>query len=142
MSKFITRLLRHSKQVSQEEDGGVHYDTGYWSDEMKKQFAVSPHWSFEYMMSVLAKGGGQKKKVAISREPELFSEILVPSSNPRTFRKYNQSCIARHCMVTRRFHRVYLSRRKRKRTGVNSQSWCDSRRGESQKRQTCCSSLS
>ena len=39
-------------------------------------------------------------------EPEQSSEILVPSSNPRTFRKYNQSCIARQCIVTRRFYRV------------------------------------
>ena len=59
---FITRLLRHSQQVRREEDGGVHYDqvieecteklsddTGYWSDEMKKQFAFAPHWSFEKM---------------------------------------------------------------------------------------------
>ena len=49
VSKFITRLLRHSKQVNREEDGGVYHDqvideckkklsddTGYWSDEMKK----------------------------------------------------------------------------------------------------------
>ena len=53
VSKFITRLLRHSQQVYREEDAGVHYDqvieecrkkqsddTGYWSDEMKKQFAM------------------------------------------------------------------------------------------------------
>ena len=37
------------------------------------------------MVSVLANGGGQKEKVAILREPELFSEIPVPSSNPRTY---------------------------------------------------------
>ena len=48
VSKFINRLLRHSKQVYREEDGGVHYDqvideckkkqsdnTGYWSDDMR-----------------------------------------------------------------------------------------------------------
>ena len=34
-------------------------------------------------------------------------KILVRSSNPRTFRKYNQSCIARQCIVTRRFHRFF-----------------------------------
>ena len=38
----------------------------------------------------------------ILREPELISEIPVPSSQPRTFGKYNQSCIARQCTVTRR----------------------------------------
>ena len=50
-----------------------------------------------------------EEKISIS------SSIPVPSSNPRTFRKYNQSCIARQCTVTRRSYRVYLSRRKRKR---------------------------
>ena len=56
-----------------------------------------------------------EEKVPVLFEPELFSEIPVLSSNPRTFRrKYNQSCIARQCTVTRRFHRVILSRRKRK----------------------------
>ena len=53
-------------------------------------------------------------------EPEQSSEILVPSSNPRTFRKHNQSCITRKCTVTRRFYQVCLSRRKRKRIEVNS----------------------
>ena len=75
MSKFITRLLRQSQQVNREEDGRVHYDqvidewkekvtdnTGYWSDEMKKHFANAPHWSIDKRISVLAKGGGQKKR--------------------------------------------------------------------------------
>ena len=73
--KFITRLLRHSQQVHREEDAGVHNDqiidefkkklsddTGYWSDEMKKQFANIPHWSIHKWISVLVKGGGQKKR--------------------------------------------------------------------------------
>ena len=64
-------------------------------------------------------------------------QLPHPSSNPRTFRKYNQSCIARQCTVTRRFHRVYLSR-KRKRIEVKSKSWFDSRRSQSQNRQTSC----
>ena len=51
VSKFFTRLLRHSQKVDREEDAAVHYDqiidewkkklsdvTRYWSDEMKKQF--------------------------------------------------------------------------------------------------------
>ena len=61
VSKFITRLLRHSKQVNrEEEDAGVRYDqiidecrkklsddTGYWSDEMMQQFANVPYWSLD-----------------------------------------------------------------------------------------------
>ena len=50
-----------------------------------------------------------EEKVSILYEPELSSEIPVLSSNPRTFRKYNQSCIARQCTVTRRFYRVFFN---------------------------------
>ena len=68
VSKFITRLLRHSQKVFREADGAVHYvqiiieckrrqsdNTGYWSDEMKKDFVNAPHWSIEKWISVLAK---------------------------------------------------------------------------------------
>ena len=113
-------------------------NAGYWSDEMKKDFVNAPHWSIEKWISVLSKGGGQKRKVSIFLESEISSSILVPSSNPRTFRKYNQSCIARQCTVMRRFCRVYLSRRKRKRIEVNCESWFDSRRTQSKNRQTSC----
>ena len=79
VSKFITRLLRHNQKVYREADGAVHYDqvvdqcknkqsdtTGYWSDEMKKDFVNVPHWSAEKWVSVLAKGGGQKKSFNIA----------------------------------------------------------------------------
>ena len=75
VSKFITRLLRHSQKGYREGDGAVHYDqvmdeckkklldnTGYWSDEMKKDSVNAPHWWIEKLVSVLAKGGGQKKR--------------------------------------------------------------------------------
>ena len=109
-------IERHSQKVYREEDGGVHYDqvideckkkhldnTEYWSVEMKKDFVKAPHWSIEKWTSVLAKKWKTKEKVSILLESELSSSIPVPSSNPRTFRKYNQSCIARQCTVTRRF---------------------------------------
>ena len=142
VSKFITRLLRHSQKVYREEDGGVHCDqvidecktmqsdnTGYWSDEMKKHFVNAPHWSIEKWT---------EENISILLEFELSSLFPVPSSNPRTFRKYNQSCIARQCIVIRRFYRVYLSRRKRKRIEVNSFTLFDSRRSQSQNRRTSC----
>ena len=86
----------------------------------------------------LAKRWRTEEKVSILSEPELSFSIPVLSSNPRTFRKYNQSCIARQCTVTRRFYRVYSSRRKRKTIKVNSESWFNSRRSQSQNRQTSC----
>ena len=87
---------------------------------------------------ILSKGWRTEEKFSILLESELFSSIPVLSRNPRTFRKYNQSCVARQCTVTRRFHRVYLSRRKRKRVEVNSESWFDFRVSQSQNRQTSC----
>ena len=75
-------MIRHSKQVCREEDGGVNYDLimdeckkksledpGHWSDEMKKQFAHAPHWSIEKWISVLAKVGGQKKRFQYCLNP-------------------------------------------------------------------------
>ena len=119
VSKFITRLLRHSQEVYREADGAVHYDqvideckkkqsnnTGYWSDEMKKQFVNAPHWSIYKWISVLEKRWRMQEMVSILLESELSSSILVPSSNPRTFRKYNQSRIARQCTVTEEFYRM------------------------------------
>ena len=89
VSKFITRLLRHSKQFRREEDGGVHHDliideckkkfsddTGYWSDEMKKQFDLAPHWSLGKWISILAKGGGQKKRFQYCVNPNYSQKFL------------------------------------------------------------------
>ena len=89
VSKFVTRLLRHSKQVRRKEDGGVHYDQfideckkkllddpGYWSDEMKKQFALAPHWSIEKWISIPAKGGGQKKRFQYCVKPNQSQKFL------------------------------------------------------------------
>ena len=47
-------------------------------------------------------------KVSMLRDSEESSSILVLSSNPRTFRKYTQSCIARKCIVTERIYRVFF----------------------------------
>ena len=96
VSKFITRLLRHGQKVQREDDGAVRYDlvidecknkqfdnTEYWSVETKKHFVNAQNWSVDKWISVLAKGGGQKRRVSILLESELSSSIPVPSSNPR-----------------------------------------------------------
>ena len=127
VSKFFTRLLRHSQKVYREADGAVHYDqvideckkkqsdnTGHWSDEMKKHFVNAQHWSIEKWVSVLAKGGGQKKRFQYCLNPDYPYRFLYLRAIQGHSGKYNQSCIARQCAVTRRFYRVYLSRRKRK----------------------------
>ena len=77
------------KKVYREADGGVHYDqviddckkaqsdnTGYWSDEMKKDFVNAPHWSIEKWVSVLAKGGGQKKRFQYCLNPNYTQKFM------------------------------------------------------------------
>ena len=90
VSKFITRLLRHIQNVYREADGAVHYDqvideckekqsdnTGYWSDEMKKDFVDdAPHWPIEKWISVLARGGGQKKRFQYCLNPNYPHQFL------------------------------------------------------------------
>ena len=89
VSKFITRLLRHSQEVYREADGAVHYDqiideckkkqsdnTGFWSDEMKKHFFNAQHWSIEKWVSVLAKGGGHKKRFQFCLNPNYPHQSL------------------------------------------------------------------
>ena len=52
----------------------------YWiincSDEMKKDFVNAPHWSIEKWISVLAKGGGQKKRLQCFLNPKYPHQFL------------------------------------------------------------------
>ena len=124
-------------EVYREADGAVHCDQVI--DECKKkQFDKAESWSIEKLVYSSGKRWRTEEKVSILLESELSSSIPVPSSNPRTFRNYSHSCITRQSTVTRRFYRVYLSRRKRRRIEVNSESWFDSRRSQSQNTQTSC----
>ena len=71
-----------SQKVYREADGAVHYDqvideckkrqsdnTGYWSDETKKDFVNASHWSLDKWISVLPKGEGQKKRFQYCLNP-------------------------------------------------------------------------
>ena len=80
--KFSTRLLRHNQQVYREGDGAVHYDQVIDEckrkaiSEMKKDFVNAPHWSIEKWVSVLAKGGGQKKRFQYCLSPNYPHQFL------------------------------------------------------------------
>ena len=83
-----------------------------------------------------------EEKVSILRQPELFSEIPVLSNNPKDIQEV-QSIL--HCKTLCCYQKVLpilLTRRKRERLEVNSESWFDSRRSQSQKQaDMLCSSL-
>ena len=89
VSKFITRFLRHSQYVNRQDDGAIHCDqnideckkklsddTGYWSVEVMQQFTNAPYWSIDKWISVLAKGGGQKKGFQYCLNPNYPQKIL------------------------------------------------------------------
>ena len=154
VSKFITRLLRHSKQVNREEEAGVHHhqvvdeckkklsdDTVYWSDEMKKQLTNVPYWSIDKWISVLAKGGGQKERFQYCVNLDCPQKFLyLRAIQGHSGRKINLA-LQDNVLLTDGFYRVCISRRKRKRIEVNSEPRFDSKRNQSEKGQTSCSSL-
>ena len=60
VSKKVTYLLRHSKQVHREEDGAVQF----WRIQRNLQTHVMhcPHWSDSKLTVCLVRGGGNKKR--------------------------------------------------------------------------------
>ena len=78
-------------QVVDECKRKLSYNIGYWSDEMKKHFATVPHWSIDKWISVLEKGGGQRKRFQYCLNPNCPHRFLY--FRGRTFRKYNQSAL-------------------------------------------------
>ena len=96
-------------------NGGKSYRTTQDIGETK-WCSNSPMLRIGYLkkwFAVLARVEDRRKGFNIAWTRTIL-KILVRSSNPRTFRKYNQSCIARQCIVTRRISSIFLSRRKRK----------------------------
>ena len=134
VSKFITRLLRHSKKVHREDDGAVHNDqvideckkkqfdnTEYWSVERKKEFVNVPHWSIEKWISVLAKGGGQKKRFQYCLNPNHPQKFLflraIRGHSGSTINRALQDNVLVPEVVTEYIHHV--GNRKELRSTVN-----------------------
>ena len=140
VSKFITRILRHSKQVRRRKRWWSPLRPNYWYRTLVRRTdaAIRPCSALVNCkwISVLAKDGGQKKRFQYCLNPNYSQKFLYPRGNPRTFRKHNQSCIARQFTDTKSFYRIHWSRLKRKRIEVKS--WFDSRRTQSHNKQTCC----
>ena len=68
-----------------------------WDDAAIRQYSALVNSSMDIRSGKRCR---TEEKVSILRDFEFSSEIPVPSSNLRTFRKYNQSCIARRCGFT------------------------------------------
>ena len=153
VSKFITRLLRHSQKVHIEKmmeqsimtkllmnarkSNSTILNIGQLRDEEGIRQCVRIGRlknGYQFWQKVEDK----RKVLSILLGSELSSSIPVPSSNSRTFRSFLlevpffsvtiNPALQDNVLLPEGCYRVYLSRRKRKRIEVNSEPWFDSRR--------------
>ena len=127
VSKFMIRLLRHDDTVHREDDGAVRFDD--LAELLSQGLRVLRTGQF----SILAKGGGQKKRFQYCLNPNSSKHFLYFPSNPGTFRRYSRwSYIARQCTVAGWLRRVHLPHRECSRHAFHHPVWIDSRRKKSQ----------
>ena len=60
----MTRLLRHDQNIPQDTDGAIKYEDidEEFNKRKKKKFEGTSQWSLNDWISILAKGGGAKKR--------------------------------------------------------------------------------
>ena len=80
VSKAMTRLLRRDQTVPREIDGAVLFDD-VLEECRKKKFDGAAQWSFNDWISMLAKGGGAKKKFHCCLNPYFTSLFLCLRQN-------------------------------------------------------------
>ena len=107
-------------------------NTGYWSDEMKKDFVNAPHWSMERWVSVLEKGGGQNRRFQYCLNPNYphflcFRAIQGHSGEACSGNAPIDPALQRNVLVTKGFHQICISHRKRKRKEIISEQRTDTR---------------
>ena len=100
VSKAMTGLLRHDQSVPREDDGAVLFDD-VLEEFKKKKFDGALQWSIDDWISILAKGGGPKKR---------FQYCLNPNSSKHFL--YLRAIQGHYCRQ-RTSPRVQLSRRKK-----------------------------
>ena len=74
VSKAMIRLLRHDQSVSRGDDGAVRFDD--IMKEFKKKFDVALQWPTDDWISILAKGGGPKKRFQYCLNPDSSKHFL------------------------------------------------------------------
>ena len=77
VSKARTRLLRHDQTIPLETDGAVKFNVNDIVEEFKKKktFDGALQWSVEDWISILAGGGGQKKRFQYCLNPNSSKHI-------------------------------------------------------------------
>ena len=108
----------------------------WYHGRIQENFDGALHWSITDWISILAKGGGAKKRFQYCLNPNssrhflYFREIQGHSGGKKWY------WVARHCSVTRGLHWVHLPRRECKCNEFNKQKWIDSRKKKLQKTKT------
>ena len=72
----MTRLLRHDQTIARETDGAVKFDDMIEELKKKKKFDGALQWSIEDWISILARGGGQKKRIQCCLNLDSSGHIL------------------------------------------------------------------
>ena len=75
VSKAMIRLLRHDQFVRREDDGAVRFDD-ILGEFKKNKFNGALQWSIGVWISILAKGGGPKKRFQYCLKPNSFRNFL------------------------------------------------------------------
>ena len=78
LSKAVTRLQRHDQSIPWETDGAIKYEDIVEEFNMKKKekFEGVSQWSLNDWISILAKGGGAKKRFQYCLNPNSFRHTL------------------------------------------------------------------
>ena len=73
----MTRLLRHDQNIPRETDGAVKYEdfVEEFKKKKKKKFEGASQWSLNDWISILAKGGGAKKRFQYCLNPNSSRHI-------------------------------------------------------------------
>ena len=77
ISKAMTRLLRHDRNIPREIDGAVKYEdiVEELNKKKRKKFEGASQWSLNDWISILAKGGGAKKRFQYGLNPNSCRHI-------------------------------------------------------------------
>ena len=133
VSKAMIRFPRHDRTAPRKMDGASLFDDIL--EECRKKIEGASQWSLNDWISILAKGGTQKR-FQYGFNIQTLPGTCCTSQNSRTFRrKCCGSWVARQCTITRR---VYWAHLECKWNEFHKKKWCDSWRTKSQKRKTIC----
>ena len=130
VSKAMIRLLRHHQSVTLEDDGAVVFDD-ILEEFKKKKFLLQ--WPMNNWISILANGGGPKKRFQYCLNPNSSRHFLHFRPIQGHWGGNYWSWVARQCTVTRRIYWVHLPRRVCKWNAFNNQKWIDSGRKKASK---------